>query len=74
MYGRFADAKGFGSLPHSGVIVNNIDSNIYGSFLNIILHNLEKGSPSEAFVHSMRSFCLICVGMNLLIYNFLINK
>ena len=54
MYSRFADAKCFGGLPYSGVIVDDIDSNIDRSFFNIIFHILEKGSPSESFVHSMR--------------------
>ncbi len=54
MYRGFAHAKRLGSLPHGGVIVDNIDSNIDRSFFNIIFHNLEKGSPSESFVHSMR--------------------
>ena len=56
MYSRFTYSKRFGGLPHSGVIVDNIDSNIDRSFFNIIFHNLEKGSPSESFVHSMRSW------------------
>lgn len=56
MYSGFAHTKCLGSLPHSSVIVDNIDSNIDRSFFNIIFHNLEKGSPSESFVHSMRSW------------------
>ena len=54
MYSRFTYSKRFGGLPHSGVIVDNIDSNIDRSFFNIIFHILEKGSPSESFVHSMK--------------------
>lgn len=54
MYSRFTHSKCFGGLPHSGVIVDNIDSNIDRSFFNIIFHILEKGSPSESFVHSMK--------------------
>ncbi len=54
MYRGFAHAKCLGSLPYSGVIVDDIDSNIDRSFFNIIFHNLEKGSPSESFLHSMR--------------------
>jgi hypothetical protein len=54
MYRGFAYAERLGSLTYSGVIVDDIDSNIDRSFFNIIFHNLEKGSPSESFVHSMR--------------------
>ena len=54
MYRGFAHAKCLGSLPYSGVIVDDIDSNIDRSFFNIIFHTLEKGSPSESFLHSMR--------------------
>ena len=53
MYSGFAHAECFGSLPHGRVIVDNIDSNIDRSFFNIIFHTLEKGSPSESFLHSM---------------------
>ncbi len=54
MYCGFTHTKCFGSLSHSSVIVDNIDSNIDRSFFNIIFHKLEKGSPSKSFVHSMR--------------------
>lgn len=42
MYSRFTYPKCFGGLPHSGVIFDDIDSNIDRSFFNIIFHILKR--------------------------------
>ena len=51
VYSGFADAKSFGSLAYSGIMVDDIVSNGDRSFLNIILQEV---TPQNTFLHCMK--------------------
>ena len=67
MYSRFTYSKRFGGLPHSGVIVDNIDSNIDRSFWVICTFY-------EAVIKIMNINKRTFWAMSFLLYNFFIIK
>ena len=51
MYRAFADAEGLGSLPHRGVVVDDIARYPYSSFFNIVF---QRKTPQDTFLQCMK--------------------
>ena len=51
MYRAFADAEGLGSLPHRGVVVDDIVGYPYSSFFNIVF---QRKTPQDTFLQCMK--------------------
>ena len=51
MYRAFADAEGLGSLPHRGVVVDDIVGYPYSSFFNIVF---QRKTPQDTFLQFMK--------------------
>ena len=51
MYRAFADAEGLGSLPHRGVVVDDIVGYPNSSFFNIVF---QRKTPQDTFLQCMK--------------------
>ena len=58
MYRAFADAEGLGSLPHRGVVVDDIVGYPYSSFFNIVF---QRKTPQDTFLQYMKVSEGLCI-------------
>ena len=58
MYRAFADAEGLGSLPHRGVVVDDIVGYPYSSFFNIVF---QRKTPQDTFLQCMKVSEGLCI-------------
>ena len=58
MYRAFADAEGLGSLPHRGVVVDDIVGYPYSSFFNIVF---QRKTPQDTFLQFMKVSEGLCI-------------
>lgn len=58
MYRAFADAEGLGSLPHRGVVVDDIARYPYSSFFNIVF---QRKTPQDTFLQCMKVSEGLCI-------------
>ena len=58
MYRAFANAEGLGSLPHRGVVVDDIVGYPYSSFFNIVF---QRKTPQDTFLQFMKVSEGLCI-------------